>query len=397
MEFDFILVGNFDEILPNLPKALKSAGFSIFLIGAPSMQMIKSPWIDSLIVLSSNVQSKFLQELFTKEEMLMGLTGTFLWSSDQIMREVATSDIPLKLKLKLLPTQDENYFKMLGSKTGQFEKMSTLGIPYPESQSISSKTELANSVIKIQGKALAKGDYFGGGAQVRIFESVTKEDLALLPDDWFPILLQQFVPSERIGVEAYYRDGDLVQWLYAKISKDIYPLGPSISRTYLVPKSLDFVEHLEKIGKSANLNGFVNVSLLVDPDTGLHKFFEFDARPTIWHHIFFDFDLPFKSIWNKSIKFQPNDYLPSPLFVYEPARLFDYFLKRWNLIGAFKVVRNKKVPKYGVAISGVFYSPYYKYLNIIKLILFPFSRLTSLRAWIAKTKVKAVMLKFLAE
>jgi hypothetical protein len=60
---------------------------------------------------------------------------------------------------------------------------------------------------------------------------------------------------------------------------------------------------LEKIGKSANLNGFVNVSLLVDPNTGLHKFFEFDSRPTIWHHIFFDFNVPFKSIWNKSIKF----------------------------------------------------------------------------------------------
>ena len=397
MKFDFILIGNFDEILPNLPKALKSAGFSTLLIGAPGMQLIKSPWIDSSIVLSSSVQSQFLQELFEKEELLMELTGTFLWSSDQIMREVAQSDIPLKLKLKLLPTQNENYFEMLGSKTGQFEKMSALGIPYPESQSITSKTELVNSVVKLQGKVLAKGDFSGGGAQVRIFESVTKEELALLPDDWFPILLQEFVPSKRVGVEAYYRDGDLVQWFYATVESDIYPLGPSMGRTYLVPESLDFVEHLEKIGKSANLNGFVNVSLLVDPGTGLHKFFEFDSRPTIWHHIFFDFNVPFKSIWNKSVKFQPNEYLISPLFVYEPARLFDYFLRRWNFFNAIKVARNQKVPKYGVAISGVFYSPYYKKLNVIKLILFPFARFTSLRAWIAKTKVKAVMLKLLAE
>jgi hypothetical protein len=210
-------------------------------------------------------------------------------------------------------------------------------------------------------------------------------------------LLQRFVPSERIGVEAYYKDGDLVQWFYAKVVSDIYPLGPSISRTYLVPKSLDFVEHLEKIGKSANLNGFVNVSLLVDPITGLHEFFEFDARPTIWHHIFFDFNVPFKGIWNKSVKFQPIEYLTSPLLVYEPARLFDYFLKRWKIIGAIKVLRNQRVPRYGVAISGVFYSPYYKNLNLIKLTLFPFARFTSLRAWFARTKVKAVMLKLLAE
>jgi len=397
MKFDFILIGNLDEILPNLPKALKSAGFSILLIGGPGMQLIKSPWIDSSIVLSSSVQSEFLQELFEKEELLMELTGTFLWSSDQIMREVATSAIPLELKLKLLPTQNENYLDMLGSKISQFEKMSAVGIPYPQSQPIRSKSELAKSELEIQGKVLAKGDFSGGGAQVRIFESVTKEDLELLPDGWFPILLQRFVPSERIGVEAYYRDGDLVQWFYAKVVSDIYPLGPSMSRTYLVPKSLDFVEHLEKIGKSANLNGFVNVSLLVDPITGLHEFFEFDARPTIWHHIFFDFNVPFKSIWNKSIKFQPNEYLRSPLFVYEPARLFDYFLKQWNFFNAIKVARNQKIPKYGVAISGVFYSPYYKKLNVIKLILFPFARFTSLRAWIAKTKVKAVMLKFLAE
>jgi hypothetical protein len=320
-----------------------------------------------------------------------------LWSSDQIMREVAQSEIPLNLKLKLLPTQNENYFEMLGSKTGQFEKMSALGIPYPQSQPIRSKSELAKSELEIQGKVLAKGDFSGGGAQVRIFESITKEDLELLPDDWFPILLQRFVPSERIGVEAYYKDGDLVQWFYAKVVSDIYPLGPSISRTYLVPKSLDFVEHLEKIGKSANLNGFVNVSLLVDPITGLHEFFEFDARPTIWHHIFFDFNVPFKGIWNKSVKFQPIEYLTSPLLVYEPARLFDYFLKRWKIIGAIKVLRNQRVPRYGVAISGVFYSPYYKNLNLIKLTLFPFARFTSLRAWFARTKVKAVMLKLLAE
>jgi len=397
MKFDFILVGSTDGTLSNLPIALKSAGFSILVIGAPGTQLIKSPWVDSSIVLSTNVQSEFLQELFTKEEMLMGLTGTFLWSSDQIIREIATSDIPLKLKLRLLPTQNENYLEMLGSKIGQFEKMSALGIPYPESQSISSKTELANSVVKMQGKALAKGDFSGGGAQVRIFESVTKEDLALLPDDWFPILLQEFVPSKRVGVEAYYRDGDLVQWFYAIVESDIYPLGPSMGRTYLVPETLDFLEHLERIGKSAHLDGFVNVSLLVDPNTGLHKFFEFDSRPNVWHHIFHDFNVPFKSIWSKSIEFQPNDYLPSPLFVYEPTRLFDYLLRRWNVFDAIKVVRNKSVTKFGSPISGVFYSSENTKLSIIKLMLFPFARFSSLRAWIANTKVKAVVLKFLAE
>jgi hypothetical protein len=397
MKFDFILVGNADGILSNLPKALKSAGFSILVIGAPGMQLIKSQWIDSSIVLSTNVQSQFLRELFDKEELLMNLTGTFLWSSDQIMREVAQSDIPPEMKIKLLPVKNENYLEMLGSKIGQFEKMSALGIPYPESQSIGSKTELANSVIKMQGKVLAKGDFSGGGAQVRILESINKEDLALIPDDWFPILLQQFVPSERIGVEAYYRDGDLVQWFYAKILSDISPLGPSMGRTYLVPENLDFLEHLENIGKSAHLDGFVNVSLLVDPDTGLHKFFEFDSRPNAWHHIFHDFNVPFNSIWNERIEFQPNDYLPSSLFIYEPTRLFDYFLRRWNVINAIKVVRNKRVTKFGVPISSIFYSSEYKNLNIIKLLIFPFARFTSLRAWIANTKVKAVILKLLAE
>ena len=397
MQFDFILVGNSDGTLSNLPKALKSSGFRILVIGAPGMPLIKSPWIDSSIMLSNNMQSPFLQELFTRENMLMGLTGTFLWSSDQIMREVASSDISLELKLKLLPVQNEIYLDMLGSKISQFEKMSALGIPYPNSQPIRSKLELSNSEVEMQGKVVAKGDYSGGGAQVRIFESVTKEDLDLLPNEWFPILLQRFVPNERIGIEAYYRDGELVQWFYSIVGSDISLLGPSMSRTYLVPKSLDFLEHLEKIGKSANLNGFVNVSLFVDPDTGLHKFFEFDARPNRWHHIFFDFHVPFGGIWNKSIKFQLIDYLPAPLFVYEPARLFNYLLMQWNLIGAIEVVRNLRLPNYGVAISSVFYSPYYRKLNTLKLIFFPFSRFTSLRGWIDRTKLKSIMLKFLSQ
>ena len=112
---------------------------------------------------------------------------------------------------------------------------------------------------------------------------------------------------------------------------------------------------------------------------------------------FFDFNVPFKSIWNKSVKFQPNEYLLSPLFVYEPARLFDYFLRRWNVLDAIKVVREKGVTKFGSPISSIFYSSEYKNLNIVKLMIFPFARFTSLRARIANTRVKAVMLKFLAE
>ena len=413
MQFDFILVGNVDGILSNLPKALKSSGFSLLVIGAPGMPMIKSAWIDSSIVLSSNTQESFLEELFKQEEMLNELTGTFLWSSDQIMREVAGSDIPLGLKLKLLPVRNENYLDMLGSKIGQFERMSALGIPYPHSQTFNSKAELAALELTVKGKILAKGDNSGGGSQVRIFDSASKEDLALLPDEWFPILLQQFVPTKTIGVEAYYRDGYLVQWFYAFIESDLSPFGPSMGRTYLVPEKLDFIEHLEKIGKSANLNGFVNVSLIVNPDTGLHEFFEFDARANVWHHIFIDLNVPFNDIWNKQIKFQPNVYLPAPVFLYEPVRLFKYFLERWNLIGAIRVVRNQRVPKYGVAISSVFYGPDYKSLNIIKLILLPIAPLTKtilkvlvilkkrtpnrLSAWIDKSKVKAVLLKFLSE
>lgn len=397
MQFDFILVGNSQGVLSNLPRALKSAGFRILVIGAPGMPLIKSPWIDSSIMLSNNTQSPFLQELFTKESMLMDLTGTFLWSSDQIMREVASSDIPLELKLKLLPVQSEVYLDILGSKISQFERMSALGIPYPQSQAIMSKLELANTEIEMQGKVVAKGDFSAGGDQVRIFDSVMKEDLDLLPDEWFPILLQRFVQHKSVSVEAYYRDGELVQWFYAIAESTVSPLGPSMSRTYLVPESLDFLEHLEKIGKLANLDGFVNVSLLVDPDTGLHKFFEFDARPNRWHHIFFDFNVPFEGIWDKSIKFQPSDFLSTPLLVYEPARLFQYLLMQWRLIGAIKVIRNLGLSRYGVPISSVFYSSYYKKLNMIKLILFPLSHLTSLRGWFDKTKLKSRMLKFLSQ
>lgn len=413
MDFDFILIGNADGILSNLPKALKASGFSILVIGAPGMPLTKSPWIDSSIVLSSNTQSLFLEELFAKEEFLNGLSGTFLWCSDQIMREVAESNAPLKLKLKMLPTRNENYLEMLGSKIGQFEKMSVLGIPYPKSQPIRSKSELEMSTLTINGKALAKGDNSGGGAQVRVFESVSKEELLLIPDEWFPILLQEFVPANRIGVEAYFRDGELVQWFYSIVESDLSPLGPSMGRTYLVPESLDFLEHLEKIGKSANLDGFVNVSLLVDPETGLHQFFEFDSRPNVWHHIFIDFKVPFKNIWNKKIKFLANSHLPVPVRRFEPVRLFKYFLERWNLIGAIRVVQNKEVANYGTAISSVFYGPDYKTLNILKLIFVPIAPFTkrilkamvilkkrtpnSLSAAIDRSRVKALILKFLAE
>ena len=370
-DFDFILIGNIDNVLVNLPKSLHQAGFKVLVIGAGGMSLLRSPWIDSSIKLKGKSQTKFLMELFKLRDFLMSLSGTFLWCSDDIMREISLSDISLDFKYQLLPIRNSDYFEILGSKTGQYNVLETLKVNVPFSVVMQSAEDKNVKNLKSFKDQIIKGNLHGGGSCIKRVSKGSNLELNKLPTNWFPVVIQEFIDGALVAVEAYYKEGELLFWLYSEVDLDISLYGPSVSRTYSAASNLDFLPQLITLGKAAKIHGFANISLILDSSTQEHKIFELDLRPNIWHHTFSDFGIDFWTLWNLGGNFKPMTYFPNPVRKFDPDRLFNYFLSTWNVAGAWNVFMSKDLESFGSPISSSFDGSIGKSFRLFKLIIFP--------------------------
>ncbi|MBU3645918.1 MAG: hypothetical protein FGM49_03815 [Candidatus Nanopelagicaceae bacterium] len=372
VDFDFVLVGNIDNVLINLPLGLKQAGFKTLLIGAKGMKLLSDPNIDKVIRLDNSGQSEFVEELLQKQKFLSKCTGTFLWCSDEIMKVVANSSASSELKKKILPFRNPEFFKMLDSKVCQDNVFKSLGINTPESYVIDSATE--KSVPNIDGAStpvMIKRDSSGGGAFIKVAGRNSSISIDAIPKNWFPILIQDFVPGRTVSVEAFYREGELKFWLYSLFEKETSRFGPSVVRQYLTPLNLDFLDPLSRLGKQGLITGFVNATFILSRETDEHIIIEFDARPNIWHQAFGNFGVPFKSLWESPASTKSvAENLPKTL-LYEPYRLFNHFLSRLNILGAVRVILGHEFTNYGSPVLSTFYLAFNRKSNLLRLCLFP--------------------------
>ena len=375
-DFDFILVGHIDNVLINLPEALKKSGFKTLVIGAPGMYLLKSPFIDHAITLNSRTQSQFLDELFLNQDFLMKCNGTFLWCSDEIMKEIVDRDVPLSLKIKLLPTKNPKFMKVLGSKVGQDSMFRELNVKTPNSKVLQIYGK-SSSIFhnNKQNRVLVKGNHSGGGFFIKHVDSGEHLDLAQIPREWFPLLVQDFEIGDTVSVEAYYREGKLTLWLYSYFIKTTTSLGPSMVRKYQMPPNLDFVDEFRRIGDAAQIDGFANITLIWNAEKKRHSMIEFDLRPNVWHQTFLDFDIPFGEIWRG----KRTSYVDEHGFIeshrYESYRLFNYMLDRFRIFSAVRVLMGSKFRKYGSPITSSFFDPSVRRRNQFLLIFFFFAPL----------------------
>lgn len=411
-DFDFVLVGNIDNVLINLPLGLKKAGFKTLLIGTKGMKLLSDPNLDNVIALNNLGQAEFVEELLQKQDFLARLTGTFLWCSDEIMRTVASSSASNELKKKILPFKNHEFYKMFDSKVGQDWVFKSLKIETPRSYTVESSVEKsAQFICSESNKVMIKRDSSGGGAFIRALEPYRSVSTNSIPENWFPILIQDFVFGKTVSVEAFFRDGELKLWLYSFFEKETSKFGPSVVRQYVIPLNLDFLEPLIKLGRCGLITGFINATFILNSENDKHLIIEFDARPNAWHQAFCNFDVPFKNLWDSPVN-QVN-YMNNlqKTKLYEPYRLFNYFLSRLNIFGALLVISGHEFKKYGSPVLSDFYSSRNRKSHLFRvslIALMPFRNVMlkvgvvikrklprKVTSWIDKSAFKRFMLRLL--
>ena len=270
-----------EDLLGRLPETLAGSGAEIIVVGPPESYLRHSVFVTRYIVLTPPTPGAgWYATIIHNAEMLAELEGDWYFvGSDGLATAIAQSELPVATKIRLLPTHSTSAFPMMGSKVGFARTMKTVGIIEPETRTVQFPSELEGALNEVGFPAMIKGDQGGGGSAVK---RVTRLSDALVPDSWFPIVVQKFVPGPSISVEALFVAGELRGWLYSQALAVAGVHGPSSIRRFMNPPKADFLDGLRVLGAHAQLNGLFNCSLIWNQASQSHALFEVDPRPNAW-------------------------------------------------------------------------------------------------------------------
>jgi hypothetical protein len=259
---------------------LHGEGIEILVVAPPGSYLLSSSFADERIELRPEPETEgWVASVVRNGQLLADLNADYyLLGLDALAFEIANSDLPEAVKLRLLPVGNPQALQMVGSKVGLARVMAESGTPGPASLIADSFDELEKAAAQLGFPHVVKGDTGAGGAAVVV---VTTPGAAI-DESWFPVVVQEYLPGIETGVEALFVHGRLAGWLYSHVVATVSPQGPSSARRFIEPASTDFIAVLNSLGRFGKLHGMFNVSLMWNPETRRHTIFEIDARPNTW-------------------------------------------------------------------------------------------------------------------
>ena len=270
-----------EDLLGRLPETLGGPGVEIVVVGPPDSYLRHSAWVNRYLGLTPPSRgANWYDTVLHNAATLVALEGDWYFvGSDGLAMAIARSDLPVATKIRLLPTRSETAFEMMGSKVGFSQAMTAIGLTEPRTVVVQDPSELERAMQQVGLPAMIKGDQGGGGSSVK---RVSRGTSARVPDSWFPLVVQEFVPGPSISVETLFVAGELRGWLYSKALAVAGEHGPSSIRRFMNPPAADFLGALMALGHYAQLDGFFNCSLIWNPASASHTLFEVDPRPNAW-------------------------------------------------------------------------------------------------------------------
>lgn len=271
-----------------LPEVMAANSLEVIYAGKSSSPLSKSRFVSEFVEL--NEETVDVSTLQISQELADFLEGNrfdlIAISDDSIALGIAKSSLALGTKLRSLPVRKEQGLKLIGSKSGLIELAESIDLKIPKSMIATTPSELKGIAETLGPDFIYKGEFSGGGNQVRLMSSNHPKVEVFPPKIWYPLVAQEIVQGDLINVDAFFLDGKLKAWCYSKTVKMTTKFGPSSRRKYLNPPSLDFLVTLDSLGIETGLNGFLNSSWIIEKGDTVHRLIEADPRPNAWHQFF---------------------------------------------------------------------------------------------------------------
>jgi hypothetical protein len=260
--------------LTELPYLFKQAGCVVHIACPKSNALIKTSFYERWFDTGDSMDSLlcFLASLVKDNDYRYILIG-----DDPILWEIYTQNITALSAL--LPIHNQSALPIL-NKVGFAEHCHVHGIPSPAFKKINCALSAQEALKTLGLPIVIKKNYSNGGLGVSIFKEAQAYNEYMAAYAFKdPLLAQSFLVGEQIGVNALFKNGQLLQYACA-VDIDA-ELGPATKRRYFQDDGRIGII-LKQIGGSALLHGFANVRLLRETITQRYYLIEADPRPTKW-------------------------------------------------------------------------------------------------------------------
>jgi predicted ATP-grasp superfamily ATP-dependent carboligase len=256
---------------------------------------------------------------------------------------------------KLLPITKLEDRELLSSKMGLSKTCLKYNITTPRFIKYNENEEPDLKLIasQLDFPILLKEDFSFSGIGIHYCEHIARLEESLdNVGNMSNLLLQEYIYGDDIGVEALFKDGELIMYNCARILSYMYnKFSFTTSRSYYQDERV--VQSLRKLGKSVGLNGFASIQFIYHPERNLYYLIEADLRTNSWmpysRFMGSDFSEGIRSIANGERKYIANKNPANKKF---EVAIFDRDIRR--------CIKNKN---YGSLLKWVFnYKGYWKFI-----------------------------------
>jgi len=274
----FACYANWDTTA-EIPYLLKTSGCNVDIYCSNKSWLLSNSFHDIWIP-SSPQKEKYLEELIIllKKEQY----DWIILESDVLINYLNAFLEDEDIFKKIMPISNIEHRYMLSSKNGFSKFCIENGIDTPSYYTYNKKEDAEEIKNKLKFPVVNKLEFSWGGTDMFISWNYEEfiANLDKLPTDQ-NVLIQEYISGEELRIDALYYKGILVSYLSANaLDYSKSKFSYNTRRNYYENKLI--LPQLIELGSKLGLNGFANITYMLDPKTGKYNLIEVDPRPNSW-------------------------------------------------------------------------------------------------------------------
>lgn len=263
-----------------IPYLFHRAGCIVHVFGRKDSWLLKSRYPKKYIP-APETQQEYLTELLSQLQK-----NTYDWvvpGDDTVLRLVVQLPPESEGFQKMSPIHDPYCVSLIGSKAQLSQLCALKNITTPLFAIYHNHDDLTVLAEQVTFPLVLKVDQSCGGHGVYLCNTQkdVTETFSKLPDEQKNnIVLQKYIAGENIAIESIYKEGRLVIYSHAIVTKTLNgEFGISSERKYTECPEIESL--LEKIGSAFSIHGFCSMTLM--HLNGKYFLIEADCRPQTWY------------------------------------------------------------------------------------------------------------------
>ncbi len=336
------------DVTGEVSYLFKKAGCTVDVFCSKKSWLLKNRYWDSRVIHHNASPLEYTKGL---ESLVKAQKYDWVVVGDDVALKILNDHITDEhLARMILPVSKLENRMMVGSKAGLHLLCKEYGITSPEGFVYESLFQMQKLLATFSFPLLLKIDTSGAGEGVFFCNTMDEVEarLKILKDDQKKSLLfQEYISGDLVGVEALFREGNLLAYNFSIVSKNVTgEFSVSCERQFKECREIE--KNLVEIGSRLSINGFTSATFIFDKAKQKYYLIEADLRPQVWFplakFVGVDFSLAISHyLSKKNILIRPSlpkgkETLVVPYF---PRRI-SYALRHFEFGEIFRWLFNKE-------------------------------------------------------